>query len=107
MAVFLVLLTRLGPGLKQLEIGARAFGRGELGHRIGLGGRDELAQLSTLFDSMAEQLAETQLAAEQPPTKRMAGRLDAEYGAGFRAGMLEALETAYALLQAELLMSGI
>jgi len=68
MAVFLVLLTRLGPGLKQLEIGARAFGRGELGHRIGLGGRDELAQLSTLFDSMAEQLAEKQRALQDLTT---------------------------------------
>lgn len=69
--------------------------------RDGLGG--VLGEIEAL---MAEQLAETQLAADLPPTKRMASRLDAEYGAGFRAGMLEALETAYALLQAELLMSG-
>ena len=62
MAIFLVLLTRLGPGLKQLEIGARAFGRGDLAHRIGVHGRDELAQLSALFDCMAEQLADKQKA---------------------------------------------
>lgn len=61
-AIFLVLLTRLGPGLKRLERGARAFGRGDLGHRIGLSGKDELGQLSTLFDSMAQQLAEKQTA---------------------------------------------
>lgn len=57
---------------------------------------------------MGEQMAENELAADAPPAKkgsRVAGRLDAEYGAGFRAGMLEALETSYALLQAELLMS--
>ncbi len=57
-AIFAVLITRLGPGLKQLEAGARAFGRGELGHRVGLRGADELARLGALFDSMAEQLAD-------------------------------------------------
>ncbi|MEI9963867.1 MAG: HAMP domain-containing protein [Caulobacteraceae bacterium] len=61
-AIFLVLLTRLGPGLKKLETGARAFSRGDLRHRIGLAGRDELAQLSALFDSMALQLSEKQAA---------------------------------------------
>ena len=72
--------------------------------RDGLGG--VLGEVEAL---MAEQLAEGQLAVDAPAAKkgaRTSGRLDAEYGAGFRAGMLEALETAYALLQAELLMSG-
>lgn len=67
-AIFLVLLTRLGPGLKRLEQGALAFGRGDLGHRIGLSGDDELKQLSTLFDSMAQQLAEKQAALREVTT---------------------------------------
>lgn len=53
--------------------------------------RDSLGGvLAEIENLMAEQLIETQ---------------DGEYGSGFRAGMLEALETAYALLQTELLIS--
>jgi hypothetical protein len=60
--------------------------------------------LGEIEDLMAEQLAEVD---EPGPKKgaRHATKLEAEYGSGFRAGMLEALETAYALLQAELLIS--
>ena len=67
-AIFLVLRTRLGPGLKRLETGARAFGRGDLDHRIGLSGKDELGQLATLFDSMAQQLADKQAALQEVTT---------------------------------------
>lgn len=55
--------------------------------------------LGEIEDLMTEQLAEGQEA-----TKKGARAAD-PYGQGFRDGMLEALETAYALLQAELLMS--
>lgn len=59
-AVFTVLLTRLGPGLKRLALAARAFGSGELAHRIHLSGRDELAQLAAVFNSMAQELSDKQ-----------------------------------------------
>ena len=55
--------------------------------------------LGEIEDLMTEQLAEG-----QEPAKKGARAMDA-YGQGFRDGMLEALETAYALLNAELLMS--
>jgi hypothetical protein len=55
--------------------------------------RDSLAGvLAEIEDLMTEQLGE-----ESPKAD--------EYATGFRSGMLEALETCYALLQAELLMS--
>jgi hypothetical protein len=60
-------------------------------------------ELERLRDGLAGVLAEVenlmteQLGDEQPKKD--------EYGNGFRAGMLEALETCYALLQAEMLMS--
>lgn len=61
--------------------------------------RDGLAGvLSEIEDLMAEQLAEA------PPETAKKGK-EAEYATGFRHGMLEALETAYALLQSELLVS--
>jgi len=56
---------RLSPGLKKLELGAQAFGSGEMGHRIGLGGQDELSRLSRAFDSMAQQLALKQLSLQR------------------------------------------
>lgn len=55
-----LLHTRLRPGLSRLAKGAKAFGAGELGHRIGLGGSDELSQLAAAFDAMAETIAEKQ-----------------------------------------------
>ena len=61
--------------------------------------RDALGGVLGEIESlMTEQLAEGAEAA------RKGGRSDA-YGGGFRDGMLEALETAYALLHAELLIS--
>lgn len=42
--------------IARLTEGAEAIGRGELGHRIAVDGRDELALLSGHFNRMAEQL---------------------------------------------------
>ena len=64
-SVLLVLiLKRLRGGLDRLERGARSFGRGDLHCRIGLGGDDELAQVSQAFDAMAQELSEKQKALE-------------------------------------------
>lgn len=60
-----LLLRRLAPGLRSLEEGTLAFAAGDLNHRVRLGGHDELARLSSAFDTMAEQLAEKQLALQQ------------------------------------------
>jgi signal transduction histidine kinase len=64
-AVFALLLSRLGPGLKRLELAARAFGSGELHHRTRLSGEDELAQLAAVFNSMAQEIAEKQQALQE------------------------------------------
>ncbi len=63
--------------------------------------RDALgAVLGEIEDLMSEQLAEGQEVAG-----KKGARAAEPYAEGFRDGMLEALETAYALLQAELLIS--
>jgi len=62
LAVQYLLQARLGPALKRLEDGAHAFARGDLDHRVGLAGRDELARLSIAFDAMAATIAEKQQA---------------------------------------------
>jgi two-component system, OmpR family, sensor kinase len=46
LAVQYLLQVRLRPALKKLEDGARAFGQGDLDHRVELAGRDELSRLS-------------------------------------------------------------
>lgn len=61
-----------------------------------------LAEIETL---MAEQLNEDLAQSTAPGKGKKASAADMEYASGFRAGMLEALETTYALLQAELLIS--
>jgi signal transduction histidine kinase len=63
--VFVLLLTRLGPELKRLECAARAFESGEFAHRIRLTGHDELTQLATVFNSMAQEISEKQRALEE------------------------------------------
>lgn len=60
--------------------------------------------LGGVLDEIENLMAEA--SAPEAPGKKVSRRLDAEYEGGFRDGMLEALETAYALLQAELLMTG-
>ncbi|MBF0572031.1 MAG: PAS domain S-box protein [Candidatus Omnitrophica bacterium] len=44
-----------GP-LKKLSEGAQKIGRGDLDHKIGMGQKDEIGQLSRVFDKMAEDL---------------------------------------------------
>jgi len=60
--LLLLIMKRLRSGLDRLEWGARAFRRGDLGCRVGLHGGDELARLSQVFDSMAEELSDKQRA---------------------------------------------
>ncbi|RKH68515.1 methyl-accepting chemotaxis protein [Corallococcus llansteffanensis] len=50
--------------LRKLTLGAEQLGRGELSHRIDVRGRDEMADLASAFNTMAErrQQAEVQLA---------------------------------------------
>jgi len=60
LAVQYLLQARLRPALKRLEDGANAFGQGDLDHRVGLSGRDELARLASAFDAMAATIAEKQ-----------------------------------------------
>lgn len=60
LAVQYLLQARLRPALKRLEHGARAFGQGDLDHRVGLCGDDELSRLSSAFDAMASTIAEKQ-----------------------------------------------
>ena len=63
--------------------------------------RDALgAVLGEIEELMAEQLT-----AGQEATGKKGARIASPWDQGFRDGMLEALETSYALLQAELLMS--
>jgi signal transduction histidine kinase len=63
--LLVLIFKRLRSGLDRLERGARAFRRGDLACRVGLEGGDELARLSYVFDSMAEELSEKQQALEQ------------------------------------------
>lgn len=60
LAVQYLLQVRLRPALRKLEDGARAFGEGNLDHRVRLEGQDELAGLSRAFDAMAVTIAEKQ-----------------------------------------------
>jgi signal transduction histidine kinase len=61
----MLLLRRIGPGLRRLEEGTLAFAAGDLGHRVGLGGHDELARLSCAFDTMADLLTDKQKTLQQ------------------------------------------
>jgi two-component system, OmpR family, sensor kinase len=63
--IFGLLMLRLGPALQHLESGARAFGGGDLEHRVYVGGRDELTRLADAFNAMARELGEKQAALEE------------------------------------------
>ena len=63
--IFVLLMFRLGPALQHLEGGARAFGAGQLEHRVHVGGHDELTQLASAFNAMAGELGEKQAALEE------------------------------------------
>lgn len=60
--VMVLLQTRLRPGLASLEQGVAAFGKGDLTHRIGEHGTDELAKLARAFNTMAQTIADKQAA---------------------------------------------
>ena len=59
-AVVLLVARVIARPLHQLVTGARAFGRGQLTYRIAEGGAAELAELSTEFNRMAENLETAQ-----------------------------------------------
>lgn len=60
LTVIALLQVRLRPGLRKLEKGAKSFAQGDFDHRISLGGRDELTQISNAFDTMAKSLGQKQ-----------------------------------------------
>lgn len=62
LAMQFLLKTRLLPALKRLEAGAHAFAQGDLDHRVGLAGHDELSRLSSAFDEMAATISDKQKA---------------------------------------------
>jgi diguanylate cyclase (GGDEF)-like protein len=55
--------------LRQLEAGVDRFGDGDLTHRIHLNSADELEQLATAFNEMAQNLEQTQTALRDLATK--------------------------------------
>lgn len=57
-AAFSLIIFRLSPSLRRLEIGVREFSDGRTRHRISLNGRDEFAQLAGSFNAMADQIEE-------------------------------------------------
>jgi two-component system, OmpR family, sensor kinase len=81
-AIFVLLLTRLGPGLKRLAGGARALRAGDLDYRIQLDGHDELAHLAQMFNSMAQEL-------EDDKRELQAGRAGLEQAVALRTAELE------------------
>lgn len=60
LTVIILMQTRLHPGLRKLGEGAQAFGEGDLDHRIALKGEDELAQLGSTFNAMAQTISDKQ-----------------------------------------------
>lgn len=53
-----LILTRLGPGLRKLERGVANVGQGVTGNdKIDIGGRDELATLARVFNAMTDRIA--------------------------------------------------
>ena len=81
-------------------------GKGRIDHAEGAGRTQH--ELERLRDALGGVLGEIEsLMTEQLGEAAEAARKRANdaYGSGFRDGMLEALETAYALLQAEVLIS--
>lgn len=87
--LLVLILKRLRGALDRLESGARAFGRGDLSCRIGLTGRDELAQVGQAFDAMASELSDKQLALE-------AAKSGLQAAVAERTAELEAANTALA-----------
>lgn len=57
--ISLLLAKTLTQPIKKLTIGIRHFGHGNLGQRISLNSRDEIGELATAFNRMADELQET------------------------------------------------
>lgn len=54
--VFLLIVLRLSPALRRLDMGVRAFADGETNHRIAVDGHDEFGRLAGSFNVMTEQI---------------------------------------------------
>jgi signal transduction histidine kinase len=73
MVVLLVMRYNLLRPIRELLVGARAIGQGDLAHRVvAPRSGDEIAQLASEFNRMAESLAEQRLAAERQAEARLA-----------------------------------
>src|SRR6201991_1651707 len=59
------LASRMWGPIRQLEDGVERIGMGQFGHRIRIESRDELGQLATRFNQMAEELAASQQKSER------------------------------------------
>jgi len=70
--VLLVMRYNLLRPIRELLVGARAIGQGDLAHRvIAPGGGNEIGQLASEFNRMAESLAEQRRAAERQAEERL------------------------------------
>jgi HAMP domain-containing protein len=71
LVVYIVLLRNLSRPISALLIGAKTIGQGDLSHRVEVGKTgDELAQLASEFNRMADNLAEQRRAAETDAENR-------------------------------------
>jgi|GEM_PF-1367829 len=75
---FTVLHHRLSKPMDALEQGLRAVAAGDLGARIDIHGRDELAQLGTLFNQMVyqRQVHESELTEKEQRFRQLAENID-------------------------------
>ena len=72
LVVYVVLRRSLSRPITALLVGARTLGEGDLSHRVGVGkNADELAQLATEFNRMADNLAEQKRRAELEAENRL------------------------------------
>ncbi len=54
--IAIILVSKIKNGLTRLTVGANRIGKGKLGERISIQGKDELAELAISFNEMAEHL---------------------------------------------------
>ncbi len=72
LVVYIVLLRNLSRPISALLLGAKTVGQGNLSHRVEVGKTgDELAQLASEFNRMADNLAEQRRAAETEAENRL------------------------------------
>jgi len=74
--VIMLLSRGLSRPINVLVEGAREFGKGNLGHRVGLDTRDEMQRLATAFNTMADSLQQQMLEIEEQTSVRE--RLESE-----------------------------